>query len=136
MSKYMERAREIRAIETPHHNCAQSVLMTFSKSLNMDDETAYKLGSAFGTGMKTGITCGAVTGALMVLGLFGLENPDETQKLIKTFREKHADMINCADLLRANAAAGGKRKPHCDALVYEMVEYLEGVLKEKGVQAE
>ena len=104
----MERAREIRAIETPHHNCAQSVLMTFSKSLKMDDETAYKLCAAFGSGMKSGITCGAVTGALMVLGLFGLESPEETQKLIKTFREKHADMINCSDLLRANAAAGAQ----------------------------
>ena len=82
----MERAKEIRAIETPHHNCAQSVLMAFTQSLNIDDETAYKLGSAFGSGMKTGITCGAITGALMVLGLFGLESQEETQKLISTFR--------------------------------------------------
>ena len=41
-------------------------------------------------------------------------------------------MIDCADLLRANAEAGGQRKPHCDALVYEMVQYVENVLKEKG----
>ena len=41
-------------------------------------------------------------------------------------------MIDCADLLRANSAAGGQRKPHCDGLVYEMVEYVENILKERG----
>ena len=50
----------------------------------------------------------------------------------KYFQSRHSDMLNCADLLKANAAAGGTRKPHCDALVYEMVEYVEKVLKEKG----
>ena len=132
MSKYLERAHEIRAIETPHHNCAQSVLMSFTQSLNLDDETAYKIAVAFGAGMKSGITCGVITGGLMVLGLFGVDDQPTTQKLVADFKAKHSDMINCADLLKANAAAGGQRKPHCDALVYEMVEYLENILKERG----
>ena len=132
MSKYLDRAHEIRAIETPHHNCAQSVLMSFTQSLNLDDETAYKIATAFGGGMKSGITCGVITGGLMVLGLFDVDAPEDTQALIKYFQSRHSDMLNCADLLKANAAAGGQRKPHCDALVYEMVEYVEKVLKEKG----
>ena len=132
MSKYLERAREIRAIETPHHNCTQSVLMSFTQSLKIDDETAYKIATAFGGGMKSGITCGVITGGLMVLGLFGVDDQPTTQKLISDFKAKHSDMIDCADLLKANSAAGGQRKPHCDALVYEMVEYIEKVLKEKG----
>lgn len=132
MSKYLERAKEIRAIVEPHHNCAQSVLMSFTQSLNLDDETAFKLATAFGGGMKSGITCGVIVGGLMVLGLFGVDAPADTQALIKTFKEKHSNMIDCAELLRANAEAGGQRKPHCDALVYEMVQYVENVLKEKG----
>ena len=132
MSKYLDRAHEIRAIETPHHNCAQSVLMSFTQSLNLDDETAYKITTAFGGGMKCGITCGVITGGLMVLGLFDVDEPAETQKLVADFKAIHSDMINCADLLKANAAAGGQRKPHCDALVYEMVEYVEKILREKG----
>ena len=132
MSKYLERAQEIRAIETPHHNCTQSVLMSFTQSLNLDDETAYKIGSAFGAGMKTGSVCGAVTGALMVLGLFDAEDPQTTQKLISDFKKRHSDMLDCADLLRACTQAGGQRKPHCDGLVYEMVEYVENILKERG----
>lgn len=132
MSKYLDKAKEIRAIVEPHHNCAQSVLMSFTQSLNLDDETAFKIATAFGGGMKSGITCGVITGGLMVLGLFDVDSPEDTQALVKFFREKHAQMIDCADLLKANAAAGGTRKPHCDALVYEMVEYVEKVLKEKG----
>lgn len=132
MSKYLERAREIRAIVEPHHNCTQSVLMSFTQSLNLDDETAFKIAVAFGAGMKSGITCGVITGGLMVLGLFDVDDQPTTQKLVSDFKVKHSDMINCADLLKANAAAGGQRKPHCDALVYEMVEYVEKVLKEKG----
>ncbi len=132
MSKYLDKAKEIRAIVEPHHNCAQSVLMSFTQSLNLDDQTAFKIATAFGGGMKSGITCGVITGGLMVLGLFDVDAPEDTQALVKFFREKHAQMIDCADLLKANAAAGGTRKPHCDALVYEMVEYVEKVLKEKG----
>ena len=132
MSKYLERAKEIRAIETPHHNCAQSVLMSFTQSLNLDDETAYKIAVAFGGGMKSGITCGVIVGGLMVLGLFGVDDASDTQALIKTFTTSHNNMINCSELLKANAEKGGQRKPHCDALVFEMVEYVEKVLKEKG----
>ena len=58
MSKYLDRAKEIRAIVEPHHNCAQSVLMSFTQSLKLDDETAYKIATTFGGGMKSGITCG------------------------------------------------------------------------------
>ena len=132
MSKYLERAHEIRAIENPHHNCAQSLLMSFTQSLNLDDQTAYKLTAAFGAGMKSGLVCGVITGALMVLGLFDVDDQPTTQKLIADFKQRHTNMVDCADLLRANAEAGGQRKPHCDALVYEMVEYVENILKERG----
>ena len=132
MSKYLDRAKEFRAIVEPHHNCTQSVLMSFTQSLKLDDETAYKIAVAFGAGMKSGITCGVITGGLMVLGLFDVDDQPTPQKLVADFKAKHSDMINCADLLKANSAAGGQRKPHCTALVYEMVEYVENILKERG----
>ena len=84
MSKYLDRVKEIRAIVEPHHNCTQSVLMSFTQSLNLDDETAYKLAVAFGAGMKSGLVCGVITGGLMVLGLFGVDDQNTTQKLIKS----------------------------------------------------
>ena len=132
MSKYLERAKEIRAIETPHHNCAQSVLMSFTQSLQLDDETAYKISVAFGAGIKSGLICGVIIGGLMVLGLFGVDDQATTQQLVKDFKERHSGMLNCAELLSANTRAGGQRKPHCDALVYEMVELVEQILRENG----
>ena len=50
-------------------NCAQSVLLSYSGDFNMDEMTALKIASGFGGGMAMGKTCGAVTGAYMVLGL-------------------------------------------------------------------
>ena len=133
MSKYLERAKEIRAIELPHHNCAQSVLMSFTQSLKLDDETAYKIAVAFGGGMKSGITCGVIVGGLMTLGLFDVDDMETTQKVINDFKTRHNQMIDCKDLLKANAAAGGQKKPHCDALVYEMVQVVEEILLERNL---
>jgi C_GCAxxG_C_C family probable redox protein len=51
-------------------NCAQSVLGVFCADLGLDGETAMKLASGFGAGMaKKQEVCGAVAGAIMVIGL-------------------------------------------------------------------
>jgi len=50
-------------------NCAQSVLLSFEGELKLDSITALKIASGFGGGMAMAETCGAVTGAYMVLGL-------------------------------------------------------------------
>ena len=41
-------------------------------------------------------------------------------------------MLECADLLRRNKELGGERKPHCDALVFEVVELVEKLLRKAG----
>ena len=87
MSKYLDRAKEIRAIVEPHHNCAQSVLMSFNKDAGIADELAYKMGACFGLGMKSGGTCGVVTGALMLLGLFGVDDNPTTKSLVDFFNQ-------------------------------------------------
>lgn len=50
-------------------NCAQSVLLTQAEDLNLDKTTALRIALGFGGGMTMGETCGAVTGACMVLGM-------------------------------------------------------------------
>ena len=83
----------------------------------------------FGAGLKRGAACGAVTGGLVVLGLFGIDNPAE---YYAAFRANHEGMLECADLLRKNQELGRERKPHCDALVYECVSLVEKILREQG----
>lgn len=51
-------------------NCAQSVLCTFCEDLNFDRERALNLARGFGAGIGgMGEICGAVSAAIMVIGL-------------------------------------------------------------------
>lgn len=62
-------------------NCCQAITTTFGPSFNLDEQKALKIGAAFGGGMcRLGNTCGAVSGALMVIGLaFRNEDPEDTE---------------------------------------------------------
>ena len=133
MSIYKERAEKLRACTERHYNCAQSVLVPFSDVLKTDEETLYRVGANFGSGMRIGATCGAITGALMVLGLAGVNDPAVLQKMYGEVRNNHEGLLNCSDLLRVNKEKGGDKKVHCDDMVYELLEVTEGILREHGV---
>ena len=122
LDAYLARARELRAIVTPHYNCAQSVLLPFAEDYGMSEADVMRVAVHFGAGMKMGAVCGAVTGGLMALGLVGLEDPKIANEFCRRIRENHDGMLDCRDLLRVNAERGLEKKPHCDALVYEAVE--------------
>ena len=127
MSKYLEEAKTLRNSLDRHYNCAQSVLIPFAKEAGLDEETAYKIASGFGSGMKTGKVCGAITGGAMALGLLGLDTPDNMQVLFREIRQRHEDQTDCKDLLALNAKTGGERGPHCDNMVYEVISIVEGL---------
>ncbi|MFX1377466.1 MAG: C-GCAxxG-C-C family protein [Promethearchaeota archaeon] len=91
-------------------NCAQSVLSSYSSKYGLDKDTALKLSTGFGGGMgRMQNTCGAVSGAFMVIGLRygrGLNDDKEarekTYEIIrefsKRFQEIHGSII-CKELL-------------------------------------
>ncbi|HLN54255.1 MAG TPA: C-GCAxxG-C-C family protein [Lentimicrobium sp.] len=64
-------------------NCAQSVFSTYAKEYFKDEASALRLASSFGAGISyRGETCGAVSGALMAIGLrYGYS--DETMDLAR-----------------------------------------------------
>lgn len=91
-------------------NCSQSVLAAFCGEFDFRQDAALKLATAFGAGMaRQQRTCGAVTGAMMVLGLrygMGLHDPSEYKnvtyaKTIAFFEEfsKRNGSVKCRDLL-------------------------------------
>ena len=129
MSKYLDRARELRAIVTPHYNCGQSVLLPFAEDACLTEAQALGICANFGRGLKRESACGAITGGLVVLGLFGIDDPEAYYDAL---RAAHEGMLDCGELLRKNEALGRERKPHCDALVYEVVELVEKLLRERG----
>lgn len=119
----------LRADAQVHYNCAQSVVVPFAQDMGLTRELAYDLALNFGGGMGCGATCGALIGALAVLG--GLGQPQEKRlELIRTFRAANG-AIDCAALLKAAHERGEEKKPHCDGLVRQCVDF---VCRETGLE--
>lgn len=50
-------------------NCAQAVLSAFCETYGLSKEFAYRLANGLGSGFRAGEVCGAVSGAILVIGL-------------------------------------------------------------------
>lgn len=132
---------------TKGFNCSQAVFSAYAAHLGMDDEPALKLASPFGGGVAhQGEVCGAVTGALMVLGLARgnatLEAKDDTYKIaeafIKRFEEQRGTIL-CRGLLEYDlskpdelqaARDSGVFKTKCPEIVKEAAELVSELLDE------
>lgn len=130
-------------------NCAQAVLSAFAPRYGLGRDAALRLGGAFGSGMNTGGTCGAVTGGLMVIGLHHARTSpvrflardrarDAARRFQARFAERHGT-TSCAGLVGCNlgepecrAAARRDRslKERCPGYVRDAAEILEGLLGE------
>ena len=129
MEKHIEKAMELRNEVPMCNNCAQTIMRVYADELGIDENTAATLGSNFGGGMKCGSTCGAITAGLMVLGAKGIESPMILKEFRKRIADNHGGMTDCADLLRANAAKGGEKKPHCDGMIKEAIEIMDELVE-------
>lgn len=119
----------LRADTQVHYNCAQAVTVPFAQDMGITREQAYNLALNFGGGMGCGVTCGALVGALTVLGGLGL--PQEKRlELIRRFRAENG-AIDCAALLKAAFQRGEEKKPHCDRMVQQCVDF---VCQETGLE--
>jgi len=91
--------------------CTPAVFTAFGKEMGLTEEQCLKIGCAFGGGMaRNQYTCGAVTGALMVLGLClgrGAEDTiekkdityEKSNEFFKEFINRHGSIV-CKDLLQ------------------------------------
>ena len=120
---HTEHAAALRADTATHYNCAQSVLIPFAAQTGLNEEQAMALAENFGAGMRHGGTCGAVTGALMALGLLG-QKEDKAKALLRAFREQEGELA-CAKLLALGKEKGIDRKTHCDSMVLAAVALVE-----------
>lgn len=84
-------------------NCAQTVFSLHADDLGIDEKIALKISSGFGGGMACAETCGAVTGAYMVIGMkHGHANSDpeakaatklKIQEFNEKFKAEHGSLI-------------------------------------------
>ncbi|MDD5129304.1 MAG: C-GCAxxG-C-C family protein [Candidatus Omnitrophica bacterium] len=91
-------------------SCSQAILSTYAQELGLDKDTALKVSGAFGGGMAgMAETCGAVTGAFMVIGLkYGKIRPEDEESkrkayalvkdFVKRFKAKNSSIV-CKELL-------------------------------------
>ena len=70
---HMEKAKALRADTAVHYNCAQSVIIPFAAEMGITEEQAYKMGAHFGSGMRHGSTCGAITGVITYYFIYSVE---------------------------------------------------------------
>lgn len=87
-------------------NCSQSVFVAYAPIFGLDEKMALKISSAFGGGIaRLANVCGAVSGALMIIGLKtggDIENKEQTYSLAREFVERFKSAkgsIFCKDLL-------------------------------------
>lgn len=106
----MEKSEKALTYFDNSFNCSQSVFTIFATDMGLTEDDALKIACAFGGGMgRQQHTCGAVTGALMALGLKfgkGFHDEDENKydtyaKTLSFFEEftKRNGSIECRQLL-------------------------------------
>ena len=147
MSSKEERKEKALRCFADHLHCSQSILAAFSEECGITEETAFRLGSCFGSGMRRGNVCGACTGALMVLGLiYGETHAGDQEGRLRTnrlndlmmdrFSEANGSCI-CNDLLgcdvRTPEGVQYARDHHlftelCPRMVASAVEILEKIM--------
>lgn len=92
-----------------NYNCSQAVFTAFATDFGIPEELALKIATQFGGGARKGEMCGAVSGALMVLGLkyghFHMNAPEEkatayqkAEEFMNKFIEKNGTVV-CRELL-------------------------------------
>jgi C_GCAxxG_C_C family probable redox protein len=82
----MSNADKAKAIYKEGFSCAPAVLAAFCEQFGLERDKALKIATGFGGGMHLGQTCGAVTGAIMVIGLkYGKTKADDNKAKEKTF---------------------------------------------------
>lgn len=115
----MNRKDEAQKIHACGFNCSQAVLGVFCEELGMDLGSAYRISAGFGGGLRRGEVCGAVTGAIMALGLrYGhfVEGDIESKEMIaaktKAFNDRFEaanGSLICKEMLGYNSAIEEER---------------------------
>lgn len=129
-------------------NCAQAICSVYGQDYGLDRKTALKVSCGFGAGMGCmADTCGAVTGAYMVIGakygrsdIADVPAKEKTYKLVREFSDKFKSRNGstiCKELLGIDMStpegmkAAQQKNIHgavCPKFVKDAAEILEQIL--------
>ena len=139
------KAKDAVACFNEGFNCAQAVLSTYCEQFGLDRETALRVACGLGGGMgRLQETCGAVSGAYLVIGLkYGQCAKDDAAAKEKTYAlvqefarrfEAKNKSTNCRALLGVDLIGGDRQtasacvKQICPKMVQDAAEILESLL--------
>ena len=132
-------------------SCSQAVFSPYAEAMGLDKDTALKIAGTFGGGMgRTGQTCGAVTGALMALGLkYGATDAADketkekayarVQEFAQRFATRNGNDMSCKALLGCDISTSDGQKMArelglyqsiCPKLVQDAAEIVAEILAE------
>lgn len=140
----MDRRERAEELFKSGYNCAQAVIGAFCEDLGLDFDTTMKLSEGFGGGIgRMRLTCGAVSGMVMVAGMMlsrgekegdtRMEVYGKVQELAEKFKEMNGSIV-CAELLGENTNTNPKpdartdayyKKRPCAELVKDCVRIIE-----------
>jgi C_GCAxxG_C_C family probable redox protein len=129
-------------------SCSQSVLLGFAPRFGLDLDVAARIAASFGGGMgHMGEVCGAVSGALMVIGLASggvtpqdKESKERTYQLVREFasqfKARHGSLL-CRELLGCDLSQPGALESararslfaNCPYLVRDAAEIVGEILQ-------
>lgn len=132
-------------------NCAQSVLTAYADELNLNKSQALELSSGFGGGMgRLQETCGAVTGAFMIIGIVNSrsykeeerseQTPADIQNYTHQFENIHGS-ISCGELLNCDLKTTEGQDNFkenklgsivCEKCISSSISILESVIKKSS----
>jgi C_GCAxxG_C_C family probable redox protein len=107
----MIKSEQTEAYFAAGYNCAQAVFTPFGIEMGLTEDQCMKIAGTFGGGMaRQQLTCGAVTGALMVIGLYFGGGIDDyrskkeatysmANKFFDEFRKRN-NALSCRELLQ------------------------------------
>lgn len=151
----MSRAERAKAYFLAGYACSQAVALAFSDVCGVDENTIAKLTLPFGGGLgRLRLTCGALSGMAVVVGLLFAESENTpenkkrtyaiVQELCAKFRAEFGSLI-CGELLsgmKVPVEVGGEaeartetyyKKRSCADMVAATASILEEYCKEQGV---
>ena len=149
----MENNHAKKAVDYYSHNfnCSQGVFTVYAVEHGIDEKLALKLATNFGGGARKGEMCGAVSGALMVLGLlYGHSESDDLDTKAKSyamsedymsrFIQKNSSVV-CRELLGYDLSKPEEKaiimeknlfRTFCPEVIRSAVEILDELLEENS----
>ena len=127
-------------------SCSQAVFGAYCEEFGLDNQMGLKVSCGFGGGMgRQGEACGAVSGAIMLIGLkYGKADVDDmtakektyemVQEFFKRFKTRN-QFIRCNELLGMDLMNGDKSelaertKRICPQMVRDAAEIVEELLE-------